>query len=363
MTADAIGGVWPYAMTLAEALGPAAEIVLAVMGPPPAAAQQLAAAALPNLRLLHGDYRLEWMPDAAADIGRSREWLRHLAAIWRPDIIHLNGYAQAAGRWPAPVLVAAHSCVLSWWQAVHRCPPPREWRGYARRVRAGLAAAERIVAPSGAMLDALARPYGLPRGGDIVRNGCAPGRRAAAPKEDFVLAAGRLWDEGKNLAALDAAAALLSWPVYLAGDPRHPSGRRFASKAAQALGPLAPPVLAEWMARAAIYALPARYEPFGLSILEAAASGCALILGDIPSLRELWQDAAVFVPPDDPGAIAASIDRLIGDRERRSLLAAAALRRARRYSATRMARGYARIYRELAPAPRPAAAMAAEAAG
>ncbi len=32
--------------------------------------------------------------------------------------------------------------------------------------------------------------------------------------------------------------------------------------------------------------LPARYEPFGLSVLEAALSGCALVLGDIPSLRE-----------------------------------------------------------------------------
>ena len=32
---------------------------------------------------------------------------------------------------------------------------------------------------------------------------------------------------------------------------------------------------------ASIYALPARYEPFGLSILEAALSGCALVLGDI----------------------------------------------------------------------------------
>ena len=39
-----------------------------------------------------------------------------------------------------------------------------------------------------------------------------------------------------------------------------------------------------WFARAGIYALPAVYEPFGLSVLEAALSGCALVLGDIPSL-------------------------------------------------------------------------------
>ena len=38
---------------------------------------------------------------------------------------------------------------------------------------------------------------------------------------------------------------------------------------------------------------------FGFSVLEAALSGCALVLGDIPSLREIWGDAALFVPPDD----------------------------------------------------------------
>jgi hypothetical protein len=54
------------------------------------------------------------------------------------------------------------------------------------------------------------------------------------------------------------------------------------------LGPLEASELAGWMHRAAIYALPARYEPFGLSALEAAQAGCALVLGDLSSLREVW---------------------------------------------------------------------------
>ena len=72
--------------------------------------------------------------------------------------------------------------------------------------------------------------------------------------------------------------------------------------------------------RAAIYALPARYEPFGLSALEAALSGCALVLGDIPSLREVWGDAAVFVPPDDAGGLRDALyaaDRTTDDRAQR----------------------------------------------
>ena len=53
----------------------------------------------------------------------------------------------------------------------------------------------------------------------------------------------------------------------------------------------------------AIYASPARYEPFGLGVLEAALSSCALVLGDSPTLREPWSDAALFVPPDDHDAL------------------------------------------------------------
>ena len=39
----------------------------------------------------------------------------------------------------------------------------------------------------------------------------------------------------------------------------------------------------------------ARYEPFGLAVLEAAQAGMRLVLSDIPSFRELWDGAATFV--------------------------------------------------------------------
>ena len=60
------------------------------------------------------------------------------------------------------------------------------------------------------------------------------------------------------------------------------------------------------------------------AILEAALSGCALVLGDIPSLRELWRNRALFVPPDDPEALEHAILRLIEEPDRRSSLAAGA---------------------------------------
>jgi glycosyltransferase involved in cell wall biosynthesis len=105
------------------------------------------------------------------------------------------------------------------------------------------------------------------------------------------------------------------------------------------------------MATAAIYALPARYEPFGLSVLEAALSGCALVLGDIASLRETWGASAVYVAPDDPAALRRVLRELIADAGERQRLGLAARRRALHFHPQRMAqaclRAYARMLQEV----------------
>ncbi len=112
------------------------------------------------------------------------------------------------------------------------------------------------------------------------------------------------------------------------------------------LGRLAPQELTGYFGRAAIYALPARYEPFGLSVLEAALSGCALVLGDIPTLREVWGDAAEFVLPDDHAALAATLNALIDDAEARGEFARRAHARAAELSPDRMAAGYRKAYHD-----------------
>ena len=113
------------------------------------------------------------------------------------------------------------------------------------------------------------------------------------------------------------------------------------------LGQLPHPELAAWFAHAAIYALPARYEPFGLAVLEAAHAECALVLSDIASLRELWEGAAVFVPLDDAAALAGAIESLIADTTKRKALAARARFRAREFAPERLAAGYLAAYADL----------------
>jgi glycosyltransferase involved in cell wall biosynthesis len=85
-----------------------------------------------------------------------------------------------------------------------------------------------------------------------------------------------------------------------------------------------------------------------LAVLEAALAGCALVLGDIPSLREIWRGAALYVSPTDPAAIQQALQSLIVAPERRRSLGQAARQRARRFSPARMARGYMKLYNKLA---------------
>jgi glycogen synthase len=159
-----------------------------------------------------------------------------------------------------------------------------------------------------------------------------------------VIAAGRAWDEAKNIAAICGVARRLPWPVYVAGSAKAPDGQARDLPDVHLLGHLAAADLEQWFRRAAIYALPARYEPFGLSALEAALAGCALVLGNIPSLRELWRDAALFVEPDDHDTLAHTLQRLIADAELRHTIARRCRTRAFAFGPGTMAADYLRAY-------------------
>jgi glycogen synthase len=348
MTADTVGGVWSHALELARALRcHDVATVLATLGPPPTDTQAAEARAVPNLVLHASSYRLPWMEDPWADVAAAGAWLLELAADTQVDLAHLSEPAFAALPWAIPVVAVGHSCVLSWFSAVLGTDAPREWTRYREAMQAGLYAADAVVAPSRAMLGALERHYGIV-GGLVIPNGRDPARFVPRPKLDVVLTAGRLWDPAKNVESIAAVATTLAWPVHAAGESRRPDGRQAADfGAVRPLGTLEPGAMARALSEAAIYALPARYEPFGQSVLEAALCGCALVLGDIPSLREHWDGAATFVPPDDRAALRAALDRLIADAALRDDLAARARRRGLEYSPERMARGYLAAYDRL----------------
>ncbi len=347
MTVDAVGGVWSYALGLCAAL-PDVRFVLAALGPRPLPAQRAALAGLENVMLAENDFRLEWMAGAGADIAPSRRWLEALAERHGADLVHVNGYAQARLDCARPVVAVAHSDVLSWWMTVRGPAAAAEWNDYRRHVVGGLEAASRVIAPTHAVLDDLRRQYQLPlENTAVIPNGIDIDAFVPRPKRPLIMAAGRIWDEAKNLHLLDEIAPSLAWPVEIAGETAHPENGATRLRHARPLGVLAAAEMRRHLGEATVFAAPARYEPFGLGILEAAAAGCALVLGDIASLRETWDGAAIFLPPDDAGQWRATLTRLIDDRGECVRSAVAARTRAERFTAARTAECYRALYREL----------------
>lgn len=77
--------------------------------------------------------------------------------------------------------------------------------------------------------------------------------------------------------------------------------------------------------RAAIFALPARYEGYGMAFAEALLHGLPVVAGAVGPVPELvGPRAGLLAPPDDPKALAAALACLLDDAELRESMAASA---------------------------------------
>ena len=344
VTVDAVGGVWQYATDLARALADqGVEAILALTGPAPSADQ------LQGVELVETGVALDWLaPDAQAvtDAGRR---IAELAWDLRADVVQLNAPALAASaQFAMPVVAVAHSCLATWWEASIGGALPFDFAWRDRMTGVGLRAADRVVAPSASFAAATMATHRLTTAPQVVHNGRYPLHTEGGAVHDFAFSAGRLWDQGKNVATLDRVAARLTVPFKVAGPLSGPHGETISFAHLHALGNLTEAQLAACLSSRPVFVSAATYEPFGLAVLEAAMAGCPLVLSDIPTFRELWSEAAIFVSADDDRGFAAAISALIHDESARLARGEAARRAAARFTPAAMATGMARIYRELA---------------
>lgn len=344
ITTDAVGGVWNYTLELAAGLlDHGLEVTLAVLGPPPDLARLSAARRLPELRLIVTGLPLDWTAASEHEAYEASLALTRLAEEQAPDILQLHTPALAADmRFSMPCIAVAHSCVATWWRALHDAPLPTDLAWRAQRMGRGMAAADVVVAVSRSFAAALAQIYGQRTPIVVVPNGKRPRYYPRIRRRHCVFTAGRLWDAAKNAAALDRAASRIDAPLFAAGPSTGPNGEtpRFAHL--QLLGELGETDMSRWYGTSGIFVSAARYEPFGLSVLEAAQAGAALVLSDIPSFRELWDGAALFTDTDD---FAPALQSLLDKPDKAAELGGRAQQRSARYGRLGMVRSTLAVYR------------------
>ncbi len=368
VTTDTVGGVWTYTQELVEGFtGREHEVMLVSFGRMPSDAQQQWAAVLaqrsPHLfRFLPTDYKLEWMPDGHASFQQSCDFLQGLIERESPDIFHSNQLGYGALPVRIPKIVVAHSDVVSWWHARHgSAPPSSPWTDrYVELVSRGLAGAHVVVTPTAWMRDQLVTLY--PESCTdcrVIYNGRTALPTSNAAKKLQAVTAGRLWDEGKNVRILLEIESRI--PICIAGEVAAP-GEASAAPPQRTpanvtfLGALHPGAMRDLLEESALYIATSLYEPFGLAPLEAALAGCALVLNDIPSLREVWGDAAAYYQRNNAASLQATLAALAASPDTIATLAAAASRRAREhFKAALMTDRYCALYDELQAGGLPAA--------
>lgn len=348
MTADAVGGVYQYALDLAGGLAAHdVRTTLALLGPPASEAQREMATNVPGLRLIQTGLPLDWLTDDLRSADDAAAAVAELASWHGAHIVHLNAPALACATYDMPVVAVLHSCLASWWDAVKQGELPEDFRWRTALTAHGVRCADAVVCPSAAFAASARKLYGRkPR---VVHNGRTPPPRAGRPDHPAKLAftAGRLWDEGKNVGVLDEAVPMMDVPLVAAGPLEGPNGANIVLSNTRTLGVIGERELRARLEGRPIFVSAALYEPFGLAVLEAAQAGCPLVLSDIPTFRELWDGAAQFVAPDDARGFAGMVNRLVRDPLLRAAAGTAARTRSERYSTEAMASRMVEIYRSL----------------
>jgi glycogen synthase len=360
VTADTLSGVWTYSRELVTGLiSRGIRVTLVSFGEIPLPQQTSWMDSLHGLDYRPTAFRLDWMQEGEHDLDDSFAYLTALVRELKPNLLHLNQLCYGSLPVRVPRVVVAHGDLISWSREVHGHEPKQgRWlRWYREVVTRGLSSASAVVAPSVWMLDTLRSCYTQARREIVIYNGRNPiFFNPYVEKDDSVLAVGRLLDAGKQVSLLTQHTHPL--PVCIVGSDSTVQASRIPIRADVKLsldetrvalkGPQTDAQLRALYSRASIYAATSRYEPFGMAALEAALSRCAIVANDIPSFREIWDDAAVYFRANDADSLASAIRHLSDQRDLCRSYANRAYQRARDcFTAKRMIDDYLQLYEGL----------------
>jgi phosphatidyl-myo-inositol alpha-mannosyltransferase len=364
---DVVGGVQAHVLALAAALRATGDEVH-VLGPGSPALGRTGLGRSRSIPANGSRAPISLAPRAAFELRRQ---LRAL----RPDVVHVHeplvpliGLVAASTR-VAPVVMTFHASA----ERGALAPLYRLVRAPARLI---VRRAARSIAVSDVAASFHARALGLdpsaflrvPNGVDVARfaggahdDSDANGASSEAAVGERIVVLGRLEHrKGVDVAVrafLSLAAARPSATLLLLGDG--PLRSRITALIDGAppevasrvtlQGRVEPEELPALLQRASVLVVPSRGgESFGIVLLEGMAAGVPLVASDIPGYRAVARPEreAVLVPPDDPGALAAGIRRVLEDRDLRASLVSAGRERAAAHDWSRVAATLRVVYAE-----------------
>lgn len=361
MTTDTLNSnLWAYTRELACGLvGRGMRVTLVSLGEIPLPEQTAWMDRVRGLDYRPTAFRLDWMQEGQQDFAESSNYLCSLLNELKPDVFHSNHLCYGGLPVSMPRIVVAHGDFITWWKSVHgRDPKESAWLNWYRNTTGiGLSQAATVVAGSEWMLDAIRDAYLPELTGTVINHGRNPIHfNPYVTKDDTVLAIGRLLDPAAQVNLLAERSHPVPVCLVDAKQPEHSPATQMradvrfknGSEGVVMRGPHSETQLRLLYSRASIYVSASRYEPSGMTIVEAALSRCALILNDIPALREIWGPAAVYFRTNDGDSLCEAVRILNGDADLRRSFANRAFNRAREcFNANRMTSNYVQLYRSL----------------
>ena len=344
LTTDPYGGVATFVTALLPHLVKEYQVKIVAVGRCNIPLTLVQVAADHDVELIPVREALEWMPGEEESVAEAEDIVEGLAYKYQPDVVHINSYGFAKVAEQYPTVLTLHSDLYTWFDNVEGSLPKGHQQAYKSLVEDSIYYSSAVVAPTQRYLAEASQFYKNLDKAVVVYNGIDTSDANLAEKEDMVLAAGRLGDASKGLKYLIEAAEAGCFSLWLVGSL--PTDIHLPEKV-KACGQVTAERLYMLMSRAAVYALPALYEPFGYSYLEAASRGCALVGFSLSTLQEIWGDSMKYTQQRDARVLAHDITQLLEDKAALLGMQKLAKERSMLYPAHAMASSYMKIYNNI----------------
>ncbi len=227
---------------------------------------------------------------------------------------------------------------------------------FAEQARLAAASSDLIIAVSAFTAGQVENLLGVPASRiRVIHHGVIPRRIPSLPREKVVLCVGAIQKRKNQTALVRAFHALpADWTLVLAGSQGYRAEDTLraietspARDRIRVTGYLTEIEIAQWYARASIFAFPSLDEGFGMPVLEAMAAGIPVIAGNRSALPEIAGEAAMLVDPESETEIAEALADLGRDELKRQALVALGTQHARTFGWQKSVAQTLKTYREL----------------